>query len=546
MAKAINAILNLKDKFSKPIQNATKQTKEMERRTKQLNNSIKKMGSSLKNATVNAVKWGAVGAVAVGTKFLKDSVDAYKESLEQETKLQAVLMNTKGMTLEKIEAIKAYTGELQKVGVVEDDVITAGTQQLGTYQLQAETLKQLMPGMADLIAQTKGYNATAGDAVSVGNMLGKVMAGQTGALTRAGIIFSKAEEEVLKFGTEQEKATTLAKVLQANVGGVNKALAETDYGKIIQAKNAFGDMQEEVGARVMPILGKVATFVVEKLPVIEAFAYKTFDVVGKLYNTISPQFANLKQTLSIVAGFILSTIEKLKQWSPVLIPLISAIAIYNGVLLTAKAITTAVTFAQTLFNAVLMASPFIMVIGLISGLVAWLIHLYNTNENVRNVINNFWNALKKLFPPLEKLEQIGRKVVDTFGWIAEKVQGALSWIKDWNNTDVQSKDFDVNVNGNYNTSSSPKVNKNIPRHALGTRYFQGGITSISEGGRSETAILPSGTKILSHNASERLGNNNNRAVVNVTIQGNVIGNRQYMEEVGQYVGNKVILALDNM
>lgn len=33
--------------------------------------------------------------------------------------------------------------------------------------------------------------------------------------------------------------------------------------------------------------------------------------------------------------------------------------------------------------------------------------------------------------------------------------------------------------------------------------------------------------------------------VNVTIQGNVIGNREYTEQVGAYVGRKVLAALGN-
>ena len=33
--------------------------------------------------------------------------------------------------------------------------------------------------------------------------------------------------------------------------------------------------------------------------------------------------------------------------------------------------------------------------------------------------------------------------------------------------------------------------------------------------------------------------------VNVNIQGNVIGNREYTEQVGEYVGRKVLAALGN-
>ena len=71
--------------------------------------------------------------------------------------------------------------------------------------------------MNNLLAQQKGLNATQTDAVNIGNLMGKVMQGQTSALTRVGISFTAAQEEVLKYGNEQEKAAMLAQVITDNV-----------------------------------------------------------------------------------------------------------------------------------------------------------------------------------------------------------------------------------------------------------------------------------------------------------------------------------------
>lgn len=56
-------------------------------------------------------------------------------------------------------------------------------------------------------------------------MMGKVIEGQTGALSRYGYSFTEAQEQILKFGTEEQMAATLAEVVGQAVGGVNKALA---------------------------------------------------------------------------------------------------------------------------------------------------------------------------------------------------------------------------------------------------------------------------------------------------------------------------------
>ena len=51
--------------------------------------------------------------------------------------------------------------------------------------------------------------------------------------------------------------------------------------------------------------------------------------------------------------------------------------------------------------------------------------------------------------------------------------------------------------------------------------------------------LPSGTQIIPHDVSVKAAGGRS-VTVNVTIQGNVIGNREYTEQVGEYVGRKVL------
>ena len=56
--------------------------------------------------------------------------------------------------------------------------------------------------------------------------------------------------------------------------------------------------------------------------------------------------------------------------------------------------------------------------------------------------------------------------------------------------------------------------------------------------------LPSGTQIIPHDVSVK-ATGGRSVTVNVNIQGNVIGNREYTEQVGEYVGRKVLAALGN-
>ena len=117
-------------------------------------------------------------------------------------------------------------------------------------------------------------------------------------------------------------------------------------------------------------------------------------------------------------------------------------------------------------------------------------------------------------------------------------------IKTFTVNEVKTSD---SVGGGNKSGTTTSAVKN-PRHALGTAYFKGGTTGINEGGRNETAILPAGTKILSHEESKTLEkkSNNKGVTVNITVSGNFIGEKEHMEKYGEYTAQKILATLGNM
>lgn len=246
--------LNTKS-FNKELQN-----------TKQIAN---KAGSSISSSfsKLGGIIAGALSVAAV-VKFGQECVKAYNAQNEAEVKLTTVMKQRMNANSEMINSVKALAIQEQKLGVIGDEVALAGTQQLATFMNNTDALKTLMPAMNNLLAQQKGVNATQQDAVNIGNLMGKVMQGQTSALKRVGISFSEAEENILKYGNEQQRAAMLAKVITNNVGQMNQALANTPQGQIQQLKNNFGDLKEQLGSLVslalVPIL-KVLNQIIVKL-----------------------------------------------------------------------------------------------------------------------------------------------------------------------------------------------------------------------------------------------------------------------------------------
>lgn len=230
------------------------------------------MGERISAVGKSFIKTGAIAtAISVPViKGIKDALSAYEVQATAETKLTEIYKSRMGVGKQAAKQTMELASALQKEGVIGDEVALSGAQQLATYAKYPETVNKLLPSMENLLAQQKGVNATTDDAVNIGNLMGKVMMGQTGALKRVGISFTEAQEKVLKYGTEEEKAAMLSEVINQNVGNMNKTLAKTPAGKMQQLQNTLGDIKEQLGAALAPVLSDLAEKVSTKvIPIIE-------------------------------------------------------------------------------------------------------------------------------------------------------------------------------------------------------------------------------------------------------------------------------------
>jgi hypothetical protein len=262
---------------------------------KELGNSAPLL-SALKNPLVQAAL-----AIRKMSAYIGESRELYKAQAEAETKLAAVMYNTMGASRAEMDSILELTSAQQKLGVIGDEVQLAGAQELTTYLEKKSSLEKIIPVMNDMLAQQYGLNASQEQAVTIATMLGKVMNGQTGALSKYGYSFTKAQEKILKHGTEAQRAATLFDVVSESVGGVNEALAATPEGKLKQIANNAGDLQERVGRlatlvsaafspvaeKIQSVIESITTFFENNIGIIQA-------VVGGLATAISGLISGLE------------------------------------------------------------------------------------------------------------------------------------------------------------------------------------------------------------------------------------------------------------
>ena len=206
-----------------------------------------------------------------------------------------------------------------------------------------------------------------------------------------------------------------------------------------------------------------------------------------------------------------------------------ASAVASGV---ATGATAALTAAQWALNAAFVATPIGWIVLGLAAVVAAGVALYKNWDTVKAKAGEVWNSIKTAFGGIRD------SITGAFSAAKEKVAGFFSWL----NQKIES----VPILGSIYKGGKNAVSwiaDRLDGNAMGTPYWRGGYTRVNERG-GEIMNLPSGTQIIPHDVSVKAAGGRS-VTVNVTIQGNVIGNREYTEQVGEYVGRKVLAALGN-
>lgn len=447
-------------------------------------------GQQLKGNVINFAAL-ATGIDAAQRSFnqLQDAMqglaDAYAVQEVEETKLSTVMQQRMGATEAEIQSIKDLAAAQQEIGVIGDEVQLSGAQQIATFLTEKDSLEALVPAMNNLLAQQKGLNATTGDAVQVGNLMGKAMMGQVDALKRVGITFTEAEANVMKYGTEQERAAMLAQIITNNVGEMNAQLAQTESGKQQQLANAIGDVKEQIGGLVNGAL----PFVTIAAQSTAALASITTLITG--VKTLSAvMYANAK-------AFAVSTAAYIKNKAATL-----ATAAAQGVV---KAATLAWTGVQKVLNIVLTANPIGLVIAAIGALVTAVIYAYNNCESFRKIVDQVWEAIK----PLATAIMDG--LAKAFEWLVEKCKEAWEWLK--NILGLGGKKVEVAVN-----VSKPKAAPAIDLGETQKKYANAGSTPKTTTPKISTPKAESNAPVWREDAATLEQINENLDVLRARLQ----------------------------
>lgn len=387
--------------------------------------AVSGIGNAAKGmATV--VSGAATAAAAYLVNFGKQSVAAALKAGEVTAKFQQVAKNN-NWTDEEQKSLLSLNKTLGQTGVISGGTLKAAQAQLGTFALTADQVKTLTPALADMIANNKGYNATAQDGVQIANLLGKVMTGNATALSKYGVTMTDAQKKVLQEGSASEKAAMAAQVLEANFGGINKALAQTPQGKMTILQHEIAGLKTSIGNDLIAAFGGVGGAVIKMVQAVEPLITALFDKIAQLAQKIGPP-------LEKVFGLVADKISKIdfNGFAGQLSGLSGSIAAVTGLLGAAGlggALSglSGVPIIGSMFGSlgkVLggLGGPITLVIGALAGLIATSPQLRGEfGEMLTNVFASIKQALELLQPSIKTL-------MDTFTQLAQALIPVLAKI----------------------------------------------------------------------------------------------------------------------
>lgn len=295
-----------------------------------LNDAISK-GTSGAGGLLNKIK--GIGAAFLGMKgvnWIKESLDLSDIQRNAERQLTNVLKNT-GAESGTFKQLTTKAADIQGYTTYGDEALIGGAAEFATYMQDSDAVAVMMETLTNYAAGMSGGGEVGyEEMVQYATNLGKITTGSFDAMTKKGFEFTEAQKKIIENGTDMEKALVISDVINESWAGLAKDMANTPQGKIIQFNNAFGDMREELGARVYPAVMQLFDTLNANLPSISDFITGLSKPINLVINVINKAL----KAASAVYNFFARNWSKI---APIVGGIVTAVAAYNAALLAHKA-----------------------------------------------------------------------------------------------------------------------------------------------------------------------------------------------------------------
>jgi hypothetical protein len=243
---------------------------------------VKDFGKALDSFALKLV--GAFSFAAIAN-FFRESLNAYGENEQAVRKLTAALASQGITSSQTVRHLTDMATALQNTTGVSDEAIISAQALLTTYRMTGATLDKTVRSALDLSA------AMGIDLETAVKLLGKAFAGETGGLSRYGILINQHLPATQKFAAVMQQ-------INSRFGGQAAAQADTYNGKLAIMKENFNDLMEAIGKLLVGPAGKFLTSLTTMIQ-------KTSEWITKI-GEIKRHFTDFG---SILASFVAGTLN---------------------------------------------------------------------------------------------------------------------------------------------------------------------------------------------------------------------------------------------
>lgn len=448
---------------------------------KQVSGALTSFDSGLKGTLGNLRQFkGALGALAVvgiakGIKsFADDMRSAYLVQWQAEKNVNDALysnMTARGESQkaidDQVKAYKSLASQLQKVGVIGDEVTLSGMGIMTQMGLTTDQVKTMTPLLQDLAVKQYGLNVSTDQFKQVSQSVATMVNMGKLTLQGYGIQVTDVERKQFKAMLQSERYTFIMNKLKNSVAGANEAMAQTAGGKLQQMNNAIGDCEEQVGQLVNTIYGGFATMA---LPIIEDATGAFQEFMTVLNGGEAPE-----------GGFQYLTADDANN-----------IALINQ-------------------------------------------NLKDTFTSLSNIFGGGWGSLSELIGTEQFLADVA-KITNEVSYLSSIIENLMHNYRALRDEGLYSQNLIPIFGGRQEKGN-----------ANGTNYWEGGRTIVGEYG-PEIVDLPRGSSINTNAQTQRELSGGSGTTINcpITIQGNVIGTQDFVDQVGDAISGRVSMAIANM
>lgn len=549
--KVINTILNLRDNMSGGLIKAARNTKGVSKEMMSATRSVvafkNKAVSSITSATKSFVKLGTATAGVVATLAAKTGLseamdlEGYRLQLETATKdtqkaseIMQYSINLANKTPFEGGELVEGASKFEAMGMAAQKWLPlAGDMAAATNKSFDQATEALIDAQNGELERLKEFGITKAKILEQGEKMfsGVQLVNNQGQITNQ----EKFNEALIalmqdRFAGGMEKQATTMKGLWSTVTGVTKSALATITGITTDGSIRSGSALDLLKGKVQLLAGKLEE-------------WQQNGTLDRIAQQFDQGLAKAAETAGKAFTWVTENGDTIRRWVVGLgsaLAMVKIVQFASGVMSAIKTVKLFATVAGT----IVATNPIVLAIG--AAIAAGALLIANWDKVKAWAIN-----IKDQF--VDSFSRIGASISETFHgaitaignfftWLDEKISGIPILGSIWKAGKSTGSWIAEKLSGWWQ-GQTQGINWGIGGHATGTSYFAGGWTRVNERG-GEILNLPGGTQIIPHDVSKRMVGGPTIQVY-VTVQGNVIGNQAYAQELGDTIVARILRALRN-